>query len=399
MWNEVKLGEVCDFQNGFAFKSRLFKESGKPILRISNIQNQKIDNRKIVYFDPNDYDTDLSRYEVKPNDLLIAMSGATTGKIGFNKSNNIYYLNQRVGNLKPKSVLNKSYLYYLLSTKVEENLSISKGAAQPNLSSEQIKNISFLLPPLSEQQRIVAKLDEAFSEIDNSIGITNSQSRNFSIFKKKFITLTLSKSVDTQPLSSCCDFLNGYAFKSKDAVEMSNTQLLRMGNLYESRLDLNRKPIFYPDKFINEYENFVLNRGDIVLTMTGTVGKEDYGYAIKIKETDKNLLLNQRILKLHNFNRKIIDPDYLLFFLRSEPFLDELYTTANGTRQANLSSDRIKKINIPLPSLNEQEKVVSRFRFLEECYQKINDCYMKKLANFEALKSSLILEELEPKLV
>ena len=78
MWKAVKLGDVCDFQNGFAFKSKLFKETGNPILRISNIQNEKIDTRKIVYFNPNDYNTDFTQYEVKPNDLLIAMSGATT---------------------------------------------------------------------------------------------------------------------------------------------------------------------------------------------------------------------------------------------------------------------------------------------------------------------------------
>ena len=50
MWETVKLGEVCDFQNGFAFKSSLFKEDGKPILRISNIQEDKIDVKIGLFF-------------------------------------------------------------------------------------------------------------------------------------------------------------------------------------------------------------------------------------------------------------------------------------------------------------------------------------------------------------
>jgi type I restriction enzyme, S subunit len=188
MWKTVKLGEICDFQNGFAFKSALFREKGKPILRISNIQNQEVDTRKPVYFNENDYDIDFTRYEVKPNDLVIAMSGATTGKIGFNKTSTTFYLNQRVGNLKPKAALNKYFLYYLLSTKVEENLNISKGAAQPNLSSEQIKNIEFSLPPLAEQQRIVAKLDAAFAEIDKALELTKQRESALTALKSSILS-------------------------------------------------------------------------------------------------------------------------------------------------------------------------------------------------------------------
>ena len=82
-WKLVKLGDVCHLKNGFAFKSKLFKDKGLPILRISNIQNERIDIRRPVYFDAKDYNIDLKKYEVKTGDLLIAMSGATTGKIGF----------------------------------------------------------------------------------------------------------------------------------------------------------------------------------------------------------------------------------------------------------------------------------------------------------------------------
>ena len=143
-WEIKKLGEVCDFQNGFAFKSNSFKPIGSPVLRISNIQNNAIDFENLVYIDVADYKEDLSKYEVNSGDLLIAMSGGTTGKIGINNTDTVFYLNQRVGMFHPKKTLIKPLLYYFLSTKVEENLRISAGSAQPNLSTEQIK--SFEIP-------------------------------------------------------------------------------------------------------------------------------------------------------------------------------------------------------------------------------------------------------------
>lgn len=106
-YKTVCLGDVCDLQNGFAFKSNLFVGSGLPILRISNIQKQGIDISRVVFFKPESYKVNLDKYKIMPNDLLIAMSGATTGKIGFNNTEDIFYLNQRVGKLIPKPLLDK----------------------------------------------------------------------------------------------------------------------------------------------------------------------------------------------------------------------------------------------------------------------------------------------------
>ena len=144
-WELKTLEDVCQFQNGFAFKSKTFKDEGVPVLRISNIQKDNIDLRRIVFVDPSDYKEDLSKYVVNKGDLLIAMSGATTGKIGFNNTDDVFYLNQRVGKFKPSEQLNIHYLYYFLSTQVEENLKISAGSAQPNLSTQQKKALELAI--------------------------------------------------------------------------------------------------------------------------------------------------------------------------------------------------------------------------------------------------------------
>ena len=164
-WVDTKLDDVCGFQNGFAFKSSTFKPSGVPILRISNIQDGRIDtDNRLVFFDPKDYRENLDRYRIVKDDLLIAMSGATTGKLGFNTEDTVFYLNQRVGKFEPGKKLNRRFLYHFLSTKVEENLRISAGAAQPNLSTEQIKSFMLPLPDINEQAKIVETLESLSEE-------------------------------------------------------------------------------------------------------------------------------------------------------------------------------------------------------------------------------------------
>lgn len=157
----MTLGEVCKIQNGYAFKSSLFKTNGLPILRISNIQNERIDTKNLVYFNEKDYKINLYQFEIKKGDIVIAMSGATTGKIAISNLDTKYYLNQRVGKFIPKDNLLNKFLYFILRTHVDYFYQISAGGgAQPNLSSEQIKKISIPVPSLEEQTRIVTTLDK-----------------------------------------------------------------------------------------------------------------------------------------------------------------------------------------------------------------------------------------------
>ena len=164
-----KLGDVCAFQNGFAFKSNLFRGEGSPIIRITNIQSNGIIVSNLVYFNKEDYSEDFDKYRLDLGDIVIAMSGATTGKIGYNNTDKIYYINQRVGKFIPnKKVLNKRFLYHYLLTQSNFFYVLAGGGAQPNLSSEKLKQITLPIPSLAEQERIVAILDR-FDKLCNDI--------------------------------------------------------------------------------------------------------------------------------------------------------------------------------------------------------------------------------------
>ncbi|MBD3276616.1 MAG: restriction endonuclease subunit S, partial [Candidatus Marinimicrobia bacterium] len=136
-WSLVRLGSIITFTNGYAFKSDMFTNKGIGVVKIGDLQDGKVVEKNMNYIAPQIKGDIGEKYDVLPGDLLIAMSGATTGKLAFNKSDKRYLLNQRVGILRPIE-LSKSVLYYFLKTKVDENLRISSGSAIPNLSTKQI---------------------------------------------------------------------------------------------------------------------------------------------------------------------------------------------------------------------------------------------------------------------
>ena len=163
-WVWCRLGEVCDFENGFAFSSDNYCSQGVPLIRISNIQNSKIDLKDVVFVDK----IVDEKFIVEKGDLLIAMSGATTGKMGNYTFKEKAYLNQRVGNIriKAESILYPKYRDFFMLTKSNDVLKMAYGGAQPNISGKMIESLLLPLPPLAEQKRIVEKIEEIFSELE-----------------------------------------------------------------------------------------------------------------------------------------------------------------------------------------------------------------------------------------
>ena len=162
-WCSCTLRNVCSLTNGFAFSSDAYKNNGIPLVRISNITNEgKIDLNSCVYIQ----DEIDEQYIIEKGDFLVAMSGATTGKMGVYTYGEISYLNQRVGKIKASKALYTPYMHYLMYSQVDNILKMAYGGAQPNISAKAILAIRILLPPLAEQQRIVAKIEDLFTQLD-----------------------------------------------------------------------------------------------------------------------------------------------------------------------------------------------------------------------------------------
>ena len=255
-----------------------------------------------------------------------------------------------------------------------------------------IRGIEIPIAPIPEQQRIVGILDEAFAGLATAKANAEKNLQNTrALFESHLqsVFMQRGKGWVERPLGDVCDLLNGFAFKSGDTVQESQTQLVRMGNLYGNRLNLDRSPVFYPDSFAKEFKRYLLSEGDLIISLTGTSGKEDYGYAVRIPECGHSLLMNQRIAKFDSL-KDFVHQDFLFFYLRSRAFLDILYPTANGTRQANLSSVTIKSLPFPLCSVEEQKAIAKGLNRLQEESQRLASLYEQKVGALEALKKSLL---------
>ena len=169
-WAWCRLGKIAYCQNGYAFSSLEMKKEGEiPVIRISNIEANQISIDNALYVNESE---ELAIFIVKKGDLLIAMSGATTGKFGIYNRDSTAYQNQRVGNIKlfddDETLRNYRNLY--IATQQALILQIAYGGAQPNISGDKICNLLLPLPPLAEQKRIVSQVEKLFAVLETMRG-------------------------------------------------------------------------------------------------------------------------------------------------------------------------------------------------------------------------------------
>ena len=168
-WAVSQIRRLVQVRGGFAFNSDLFSEEGIPVIRIGDINNDgriSLDACKRIYA----VDRGYLQYAVRRGDLLMAMTGATIGKAGWYLSDELAYLNQRVGIFKPlNESLLMTYLWYILnSAGYQAYIKLTAfGGAQPNISDTGMVAYYSATPSLSEQGKIVAYLDVVTKKLDD----------------------------------------------------------------------------------------------------------------------------------------------------------------------------------------------------------------------------------------
>jgi type I restriction enzyme S subunit len=168
-YEEYSFIEKANIFNGFAFKSTDYKTNGIPLIRIGNVQDNYIDLGNCKYL-PKEYETKYGGFVIKDGDLLIALSGATTGKVGRYLNKSTVLLNQRVGKLVVKEDVSLRYVYYFLLSRYAQNQVkiLSIGAAQPNLTNRMLEQMKIKFPTsnnkldLKKQEVVASKLDKLY---------------------------------------------------------------------------------------------------------------------------------------------------------------------------------------------------------------------------------------------
>ena len=191
-------------------------------------------------------------------------------------------------------------------------------------------------------------------------------------------------------LKEICDLQNGYAFKSKDYIEKSNTLNCRMSNIRPGAVfDIEYSPKYLPDEFIKKYEEFILKDGDIVIAMTDLAGDPKIlGVPAEVNTKGKNVLLNQRVGKLIIKNKEKIYYSYLKYVL-SNPANKEYYKKfAGGGLQLNISKKDILNLEIPIYEINQQIEISNKLDKVQE----IIDFRKKQIQELDELIKSQFVE-------
>jgi len=144
-WEYGVVSDLCEVKSGYAFKSKQWKKEGNPVIKIKNINNNTVSLNDSGFVDDEVADV-AKKYELFTGDVVIAMTGATVGKVGLiPKIDKRIYLNQRVGLFRPLSEENDNialvFSFFLTDDSQQQVLNFAQGAAQPNISGSEIGNI------------------------------------------------------------------------------------------------------------------------------------------------------------------------------------------------------------------------------------------------------------------
>lgn len=281
--------------------------------------------------------------------------------------------------------------------------SYTNSTTVPAIRKSDIELINFPLPPLSEQQRIVERIEELFAKLDEAKERLQEVAESFAVRKAailhKAFTGELTKqwrrengvsdeSWEEKKLNEICITRAGYAFNSKE-FGSNGYQIIRMGNLYGGKLLLDRSPVFIDEKILDEkiIEKSIIQKGDILITLTGTKYKRDYGYAVLVTTTGK-MLLNQRILSLRP---KTDNADFICYCLQTKEFRDVFFSNeTGGVNQGNVSSKFVENIYIKYPTLPEQHEIVRLIDDLLARERAAKQATEQALASIDLMKKSIL---------
>jgi len=285
----------------------------------------------------------ISKFNIPivPEGTLLMSFKLTVGRLGFTKYD--MCSNEAIAQLPIKDVnaADKDYLYYYLSNFNFDSLSSTSSIATA-VNSKTVKNIPIDLPPLDQQKKIadiLSSLDEKI-ELNRRMNETLEQLGQ-ALFCHYFVDTPEVDSWENGEVSDIVHVYSGFAFKSKDfdidgrygLVTIKNVQ---DGSFIKDCTDHLSEPL--PNK---TPEHVHLKSGDIVLSLTGNVGRV-------CAVVGRDYLLNQRVAKLASDESQA----YVYFLFRSRTMKDRMVGISKGTAQKNLSPIETGKLKIKIPPTN-----------------------------------------------
>ncbi len=340
-WEMVRLIDVADYINGYAFSPKGWKTKGLPIIRIQNLNDP---NAEFNYFDGKIDDI----YIVENGDLLFSWS-ASIGVYIWNKGKAV--LNQHIFKVIPKKSVDKLYLYYALFLAIEQLKKKIHGSTMKHFKRCELKTTFIPLPPLPEQKaiaKVLSTVDEAIQKVEEAIAKTER-------LKKGLMQKLLTEGIGHKE----------FKYSKELGCEIPKEwKVVKLGEISEF-FDHLRIPIKEQDRakrkgpypyygaqgIIDWIDDYIFD-GEYILLAEDGENLRSRNLPIAFRVSGKFWVNNHaHVLKIKNEDKMM--SDYLVYslnFINIRPYIV-------GSAQPKLNQSDAKKIKIPLPPLHEQQKI------------------------------------------
>ena len=332
-----KLGEISTVQRGKRLTKNLLSDN-----EVYPVYHGGIE--------PLGYFKDFNRLE---NTVMVINVGASAGSVGF--SNQKFWSSDGCFCISHNIFINNKYLYFFLLGKEHYLRSQVRYAGIPTLDSTAIGKIPIPIPPLSEQNRIVGILDTFTESIENLKKQITERKKQYEHYRDQLLDLEGKPGVEMKILGDIGDVTKLAGFEFTEHVvykEKGEIIALRGLNVRDGHLDLNQV------KFIDDSNFAKLNRSkliinDMLFTYVGTIGN------VALIDKNDKYYLAPNVSRIR-FKTDIIIPKYALYvFLSYDFYRTQIEKYLNASSMRNLSMENIRKFRIPIPSIDEQKRIVS----------------------------------------
>lgn len=385
-WNRKKLHSIAPLRGGFAFKSEKFQNTGIPIVRISNI---KFDGTVGGEFECYSKIISDEKFVLRGRSILLAMSGATTGKIAMLDSEEEYYQNQRVGYFQNTGEVDYDFLSSVLQTKAFTNQlnAVLVAGAQPNISSKEIDSFEFYIPDSIEEQSAIGYL---LCTLDHLLSSYKDNLTNYQALKATMLSKMFPKDDQSVPEIRLDGFEDRWEERCigelADIVRGASPRPIQDPKWFDSNSEIGwlrisdvtnqNGRIHSLDQKISKLgqeKTRVLTEPHLLLSIAATVGKPVVNY-VKTGVHDGFLI----------FMNPKFDREFMFQWL--EMFREKWNRYGQPGSQVNLNSDIVKNQKILIPSMEEQRAIGTYFLNLDN----LISSNQEKISQLEILKKKLL---------
>lgn len=387
-WEMKTLGEIAEIKGGKRIPkgcSLEIKPTNYPYIRVSDFNDNGSVDIKDIHYITKEIHSLIKNYTISTNDLYISIAG-TIGKTGIiPKVLDGANLTENACKLVLKKDIDNKFVYYF--TKSDEFITQAgfntRVTAMPKLALNRLSTIKILIPPLSEQQRIVAKLDEAFAEIAAAKANIERNLQNCKeVFQCELNAMFANKGKDwkEEKLSKICEVKDGTHDSPKYILK--GIPFITQKNIKEDGLN------FDNIKYINQidhdkfYKRSNVTFGDILISMIGA----NRGMACIVDSNEIFSIKNVGLIKAS----KNINSHYLLYYLKSNKSISFIKSFSKGGAQEFIGLTELRNFPIITTSQEIQKNIVSRLDKLYFESKQLEQAYQQKLSSLEELKKSIL---------